>query len=1183
VSANVTLAPGATLDPQTLVLAGQTLELAGSGTVSLPSVSLAGGTLDSTRDLRPDELSVTSGTLSGNGTTTMLPGSTFSKTTAGQLTVRQGADLIMNVDSALAGGSICLQDLGAGEPSVQLGARLTLEAGASADPFNCSNGADVPHLLVRPGGELVKTGPGLKRVRTPMKNDGEVRVVEGTLQSFGTAGASAEGEYLADAGATVEFNAPALVGPAGRVGGAGTARVSAAVTLAAGATLDPQALELASQTLKLEGVGSMSLGSVSMAGGTLDSTRELHPTDLSVTTGTLSGNGTTAVPAGGSFSKTTAGRLTVRDGADLMLDVDSTLAGGSICLQDLGGGDPSLQLNARLTIEATANEDAFDCSNGADIPHLLVNPGAELVKTGPGVKRVRTPMKNDGEVRVVEGTLQSFGTAGASAEGEYLADAGATVEFNAPALVGTAGRVGGAGTARVSGAVTLAAGATLNPRALELASQTLKLEGAGVVSIPTVSLLGGTLDSTRPLNPTALNAAAGTLTGNFTTTVPPGGSFSKTTAGQLTIRQGADLILNVDSALAGGSICLQDLGGGDPSLQLNARLTIEATAGEDVFNCSNGADVPHLLVNPGAKLVKSGPGLKRVRTPMKNDGEVRVVEGTLQSFGTAGASAGGEYLADAGATVEFNAPALVGPAGRVGGAGTARTSANLTMAAGATLDPQALELAGQTLKLEGSAALDIPSVSLLGGTLDSTRPLNPTALNAAAGTLTGDFTTTVPPTGSFSKTTAGQLTIRQGADLILNVDSALAGGSICLQDLGGGDPSLQLNARLTIEATANENAFNCSNGADVPHLFVNPTGELHMAAPGLKQVQTRTKNAGTVGVGAGHQLKFLGGYEQVDGLTRVASDGELIASVSLAGGVLAGSGKVTGNVLNSAGSVRPGASPGALTVQGAYTQGAGGTLQIEIEGAVAGTEFDRLLVTGTATLGGALGIVNDPGFAPTASDRFPVLSAARRSGTFSNVTGAHLPTSFYVVAYNPTDVTLARAPDPAGNTSSTNSPSPGVGASPTAGGCLSPAARVRARRLGPARLGRTRRAQRGVLRGSNMRSKGRLDRYCLVGGGSLRIGYAPRGRLKGRVVLVAGSGARFSLKGVKPGMSEADGKRRLGPARRVPIGGDIWHVARRGRVLRLMRTRRGLVKEIGIADARMTGSRAGTKRFLQSW
>ena len=59
---------------------------------------------------------------------------------------------------------------------------------------------------------------------------------------------------------------------------------------------------------------------------------------------------------------------------------------------------------------------------------------------------------------------------------------------------------------------------------------------------------------------------------------------------------------------------------------------------------------------------------------------------------------------------------------------------------------------------------------------------------------------------------------------------------------------------------------------------------------------------------------------------------------------------------NQAASSRPEASPAITTVDGQYTLNSG-TLQIEIGGLLAGTEYDMLDVTGSVLLGGALEVV----------------------------------------------------------------------------------------------------------------------------------------------------------------------------------------------------------------------------------
>jgi hypothetical protein len=70
-----------------------------------------------------------------------------------------------------------------------------------------------------------------------------------------------------------------------------------------------------------------------------------------------------------------------------------------------------------------------------------------------------------------------------------------------------------------------------------------------------------------------------------------------------------------------------------------------------------------------------------------------------------------------------------------------------------------------------------------------------------------------------------------------------------------------------------------------------------------------------------------------------------------------------GTTLINSGTVSPGNSPGILTINGNYTQTSSGTLLIQINGHTLGTEYSQLKVTGTATLGGNLGVsVGDFGY-----------------------------------------------------------------------------------------------------------------------------------------------------------------------------------------------------------------------------
>ena len=94
------------------------------------------------------------------------------------------------------------------------------------------------------------------------------------------------------------------------------------------------------------------------------------------------------------------------------------------------------------------------------------------------------------------------------------------------------------------------------------------------------------------------------------------------------------------------------------------------------------------------------------------------------------------------------------------------------------------------------------------------------------------------------------------------------------------------------------------------------------------------------------------GYVQSGGETNL--DNLFIGgSVTLQGGVLTGSGVINGSLSNTGGYIMPGDSPGLIQVNGGFTQGANGTLILEVAG-VNGAEFDHLNINGKATLDGKL-------------------------------------------------------------------------------------------------------------------------------------------------------------------------------------------------------------------------------------
>ncbi|MES2569230.1 MAG: hypothetical protein V4710_04145, partial [Verrucomicrobiota bacterium] len=148
-------------------------------------------------------------------------------------------------------------------------------------------------------------------------------------------------------------------------------------------------------------------------------------------------------------------------------------------------------------------------------------------------------------------------------------------------------------------------------------------------------------------------------------------------------------------------------------------------------------------------------------------------------------------------------------------------------------------------------------------------------------------------------------------------------------------------------------------------------------------------NSGAIVAGSG-TLNFNGPFTQTSGTTEL-NGGALftVGTLNFAGGDLTGSGTITGNVSNTGATVFPGGieASGVIEITGNYTQGAGGTLAIEIGGLVAGQDFDQLDVGGTADLNGTLDLALINSYSAPAGSSFETLRYGAQSGFFTALTG----------------------------------------------------------------------------------------------------------------------------------------------------------------------------------------------------
>lgn len=152
------------------------------------------------------------------------------------------------------------------------------------------------------------------------------------------------------------------------------------------------------------------------------------------------------------------------------------------------------------------------------------------------------------------------------------------------------------------------------------------------------------------------------------------------------------------------------------------------------------------------------------------------------------------------------------------------------------------------------------------------------------------------------------------------------------------------------------------------------------------------------------------GHARLDGDVVLSGSGALNLEAgdvtSLNGGTLtnAGAHTITGTgpvhvALTSAGVVAPGSGVGTLTCTGSYTQTPSGTLSIELLGT---SQYDRLVVSGAASLRGTVDLVAGGGFTPQPGHQFVVLTAGSLSGQFDDVRGP----GRFVASYAGNQVTL---------------------------------------------------------------------------------------------------------------------------------------------------------------------------------
>ena len=146
-------------------------------------------------------------------------------------------------------------------------------------------------------------------------------------------------------------------------------------------------------------------------------------------------------------------------------------------------------------------------------------------------------------------------------------------------------------------------------------------------------------------------------------------------------------------------------------------------------------------------------------------------------------------------------------------------------------------------------------------------------------------------------------------------------------------------------------------------------------------------NLGALNILSSGTLDIRGTYNNIGTLV---NNGTFIGPVSMWDNqvsLIKGSGIFTSNfvgVASTASTIAPGNSVGCITYANNFNNSAAShVLKIEINGTNPCTGYDKLIVGGTATIGGTLEITF--GFTPTSSQSFQIIQAASIVGSFSTI------------------------------------------------------------------------------------------------------------------------------------------------------------------------------------------------------
>jgi subtilase-type serine protease len=405
-----------------------------------------------------------------------------------------------------------------------------------------------------------------------------------------------------------------------------------------------------------------------------------------------------------------------------------------------------------------------------------------------------------------------------------------------------------------------------------------------------------------------------------------GGSIDGTGSGVLSVRnfeQGAGTTKDV-TIPCGGTLSYTGNGPSDIRATGGFNLTGEMRAGQSLTVSAESNNTNAVL-----------------QSDFTNKGSITLTcpEGGCNggAGGGAGFNANGKTFINAGTfTVAAASGTGAGPSGGMTNTGTMQFDQTAFLS-GVVMNKGTISIANGKVAISPTEHCGNPTprvINDVGGSIKGTGTGTLKAANfeQGAGTTSGSTPVTVD-CGALKYIGTGASTIRVNSSATMTGDPAAG-------------QTLSIAGQVNSGAFTNAGTIVFDQSSSSPTLntgTVNNTGKIELAGPSPNTASVTGGQLEQTGAGAEivipHGTKFSPG-----------------APLLLKAGTLRGAGTITGSVENSGGVVKPGDSPGTLTLGGSYVQGGGGRLEIEVDGTGAG-QFDVLAVGGVATLGGTLALV----------------------------------------------------------------------------------------------------------------------------------------------------------------------------------------------------------------------------------